>query len=39
MAVLYRCIGYGFEKEEEKICSCPECGYKYCHCLMSAKMP
>lgn len=28
MTELYRCIGCGFEKEEEKTCNCPECGYK-----------
>lgn len=28
MTELYRCLGCGFEKEEKKTCSCPECGYK-----------
>ena len=28
MADLYRCIGCGFESEKNKVCSCPECGYK-----------
>ena len=28
MPDLYKCIGCGFEKESDKICSCSECGYK-----------
>ena len=28
MAGLFRCLCCGFEKESEKVCGCPECGYK-----------
>lgn len=28
MTELYKCIGCGYEKENESVCSCPECGYK-----------
>lgn len=28
MPGLYKCISCGYEKESDKTCSCPECGYK-----------